>query len=265
MAYHGNYPVLDQPGLYQGYAPGSYPGGYNQENVYHSHGMKNDLHQPLVHDHHKEKKHHKSHKKRTVPCIVFLLCICIEVAGLIYCFYYNYLFEYCYWDFGYLNYHQDVDQNLTYAGGHGGMKDFYQDLDCGNRWAYIECDSLCSFADKVSTAIEISYYCLLLSGLVSFITLLLFTSSCTCKKPKMKKGAVGFLTILSYLAVVAAIAVYVVKTNLYEGLTEPTEFENNNENVDDPKNLEIEDGGKALIGLLVFMLVYRIALIAIAK
>lgn len=264
MAYQGNYPTFDPPGAYQGYAPGPYP-AYNQENVYHAHGGKNDLHQPLVHDHHKEKKHHKSQKKRTIPCIVFFICILIEAAGLLYCFYYNYLFEYCYWDFGFVTYHQDVDQELAFAGDHGQIKDFYQDLSCHNQTYYAECDSLCSFADQVSTALEIPFYLLLFSGLVSIVTFLLFTCSCTCKKPKMKKGGVAFLTITSYVAVVAAVSVYVYRTKLYEGLTEPVDNESVDESVDDPKGLEIEDGGKALIAMLVFMLVYRIALIALAK
>ena len=266
MAYQGSYPSIDQSGLYQPYAPAPSYSPYSPSNQpplgYYEGGIKHELNQPLIANK-KSSKNAKSQNRRTIALLILIICFSIEVAGVVYSLYYNYLFEYCYWDFNFYSYKADADMTLASANYKGNIYSLYDEFNCTGQSLFPECPGLCDLVSDAENRKKWTMWALDISGGISIISLMVFLSSCACRKPKLKKGVAAVLLIASYIAFVTAVVVYVLTNGFYYKLDELEE--SNIEGKDDPMELDFKDGGKYLIGLLVYMLVYRIIVISIIK
>ena len=269
----GIYPNLDRPAFNQPYGQAYYAPPVENYNyppnpaVVHNnynHSNQANLKEPLI-----EKKSHKAtHQlKRTIAGLVALVCLAIELMILYYIKEHTYLYEYCYWKFNIKNYRSNVDQSLIVADGKGGARSFYDDLQCYNETKpYPECPGLCSFADSL-TDIKRKYinYGMIAAEATIGILALLYISSWITKKPKIKKPLVSVLAILSFVIFLSTWAYYTSKLGLSDIHEVDDEKYKDVEGFDEPSDFELADGGKSLIWLMVFMMIYRVALIFLAK
>lgn len=269
----GIYPNLDRPAFNQPYGQAYYAPpveNYNyppnpavvQNNYSHNHA--DNLQQPLI----QKKSHKATHQlRRTIARLVLFVCLGIELMVLYYIKKHTYLYKYCYWKFNIDNYKSDVDQTLVVANDRASTRKFYNDLQCNNDTKpYPECPGLCEFADRLLDIHKKSiFYAVGAAEATMGILVLLYITSWITKKPKMKKPLVSVLTILSFVIFLGTFIFYIYKLDLNDMHEVDDEKYSNVKDYDEPNDVEIASGGKALIGLMVFMIVYRVALIFLAK
>jgi hypothetical protein len=259
MIDQANYPSLDHQPTYQSYNPVFYLPSQTLPTPV----CKNDLKQPLI-----ESRTKKSliWIKRKLPRILGIICVVIELSFLYYIFFHSYLFEYCYWKFGLFRYKKSVHKDLPTGNHKGKIRKMYRNLNCDtlDSTPFPECPDICQFAYDLKE----NYFGVL--GLLGigefFITLLAFiyVSSFFTKKFKKNRSTVALFALGSMAWFLGALLFYVFSNGLLE-LSEPDEDAVTFDDDSEPNEFELEDGGAYLLGLLIFMVVYRLALVVLAK
>lgn len=265
MSYQGLYPSLDQPKEFQPYPPvynththTATPQGYAYQNT----PVNNELNEPLVQSSQPEKKVDPQLYTK-ISVLVIIVCFLIEFSAIAYTLFYTYLFEYCYWEFGLIRYSKSADQTLVAADSHGKTKKFYKDLECKDKNNFPECPDLCHLAGGLKKSGLWVIWGSGISGAITLAVILLLIISLFRNKQILNCISAGILLMSSYIVFIGAGVIYLVQSHLLEDFDDPKEF--NQKGIDDPNELDTEDGAKLMAWILVFMLVYRLALIYLAK
>lgn len=193
--------------------------------------------------------------------VLYFVFLIIEYTIVFAFAYKTYLFEYCYWDFGVFHFRKDVDRELSLCNNGGSTDAMYSMLDCKEENEFPECPDLCNLAIDM----KYSRFCfesgLLLHIIVSMLGLLIYLFSWSRQRTVIgQKGvsvlqfgtlAIFFCTILAYIASAGLISLREPEESIIEYY--------------EPKELEAEIGTYIVLGLLGYMILYRVLLVVLAK
>jgi hypothetical protein len=255
-----HYPKFDEPPAYQEYPQGNYNNPPQD-------GLNQHLIEKKNHSDSKQEHKHKRKIKRYISAVIGFVCFTIELGVLFYLKTSAYLFEYCYWKFGYDGYISNADQTISYLDRDGSLYDFYDDISCNTiSDPYPECSSICDLGRNIGSINPDSVlYAFRTSEVMMFLFIVLLISAAFSKKPKMKKPAVSCVVLLSFTIFLCSLLYFGYKLEILD-LPEPDENKVNiTSEMGEPSELEAVKGGKILMATLAFMLVYRVLLIFLAK
>ena len=265
----GIYPNLDGRVYNQPYGQPYYPAPVDPYNYPANHQVAHDNHQPNLHAPLLDKHKHKGKKntKGIIAAVIAFICFGIELAVLYHISEATYLYKYCYWEFSKDTYHKDVDQTLGVADYNNGTHKLYDELQCYNNTnLFPECPELCTFASRLHD-LHFSHYIhsFDLAEATMGLLIVVYIISILCKKPKMKKPLVTVLGILSFTIFFCTIFYMCYKLKIMYSHEVNEDKYADVEGYDEPSDMALAHGGKSLMALLGFMLVYRIVLIVLAK
>ena len=225
---------------------------------------KHSLNEPFII---KNYKKIKKQNKKIAAMIISSIGLIIELSLLYYIQEFTYIYKYCYWMFRINFYIKDVDQTLKLANNYSSTNYFYNDLLCSNNSnPYPECPDLCNFAYNLSY-LQSSYYVdtIHFAEVVMGVLFMIYVLSILSKRLKMRKILVACFGIASMSMVLASLLYAGYRIGVFD-MIDVDEMENDDLGmVDGPHGIKLAHGGKSLIGLLGFMISYRLALIFLAK
>lgn len=190
--------------------------------------------------------------------IVYTTLYVVELAGLAFLVFSSRLIEYCYWEFGIFGYLQSTEKDLTYASNKGKIDELYDELNCDKGFHYKECPDLCDFSENLALAKDVLIYFLVLQVLVSLIGWAGYFWSCLNERKIVSKrcGIIfHFISILLYL--ISAI-IYILVSEMFT-LRDP--YDDYYVFSEAPQELEGKLGAFLYLGLLVYMIAYRVGLV----
>ena len=173
----------------------------------------------------------------------------------------TFLFEYCYWDFGVFKFRKDVDKELSSCNNGGKVDVMCSMLNCKQENVFPECPDLCNLALDM----KYSKFCFesgtILHIIVSLLGLLIYLTSWSKQRRIIGQKGISVLQFGTLAIFFCTVLVYIASAGIVS-LREPEEsiieyYE--------PKDLEPETGAFIVLGLIGYMILYRVLLVFLAK
>ena len=271
----GNYSNFDKPPYSQPYEPPYYApqledykyqpnpaviyNDYNQSN-------KENLNEPLIEN---NPKKYKFKVKTIIGLLIVIICFAIEIFMIFYIRDHTYFYDYCYWKFNLERYTMDeVRKNGRFLGIRGNIiTNFYRDIHCDEiAEPFPECPGLCEFAENMMHLEIKNILRILKTAEVPMVILaFIYFFSLFTQRPKMSKLLVSFVAIPSFILFLAACIYSILELSQFDFQEVDNDKYADVDGYDGPKNVELKKEVMILIGLIIFMLIYRTVLIILAK
>lgn len=206
------------------------------------------------------KKGGKTRGKRVIYASFITFLLIMEIICLYLLLFKLRIVEYCYWDFSVTHSYKNTSDSLKVHDYDLEIDDFYEEACLGGDEdsknvdnLFPECDDLCTLTKKIYKAKKFAFLFGIGAGILSIASLVLVWVK-AWKKKKVSKWVVHGINLLTFLAYVIGLIVYIKNAGFTKNYNTPSKTSTGVT----PKDFEALSGFAMAIFLCIYALIYKL-------